>query len=527
MQRAGHTIASLLQSLSICQRVKFVIPGQQHPILADIQRRGLPRRAFLRNLLFAAGSVPVASWLTACGGSSPGVGGAARDPAFRSAFETMGPLQAPDGNGVELPEGFSSRVVAVFNEPPVPDQPDFVWHSDPDGGGVFRTEDGGWIYVSNSEARDATTLGAATPDAPLLSELLSRDTLEAVDSGLGAITGLLPDSTPLVLPFSGGVSALRFDAEGNLVDAYPIQRNTTTNCSGGATPWGTWINGEEILDGFMFEASPLRDGGTPRRLDRFGRKAHEQVAVDAPARIIYHTEDITGSDRVYRTVFPADAWPEGGAPDFERGKLQVLAVDDGIEAARSGPVPIRWVDAIDDGTPQPEVYQEETTVFAGNEGMWFLKGFVFFSTKSDDNVWAIDTIGGTIESIYDPADGPVGSPVDEEEPRLTGVDNLAMTLDGEMIVVEDGGDLRAMVLLPDGRTIPLLRLPGPADAPQPSEVTGPAFSPDGRRIYVASQRATRDGTPTPFGLGGVVYEITMPFAVRVNPPLAQPLAQQR
>lgn len=497
----------------------------QHPILSDIQQRGLPRRAFLRNLLFAAGSVPVASWLTACGGSStPGAGGnAARDPGFRSAFAEMGPLQPPDANGVQLPAGFSSRVVAVFNEPPIPEQPDFVWHSDPDGGGVFRTEDGGWIYVSNAEARDATTLNAAIPETPLLSELLARDTLEAADGGLGAITGLLKGTLPLVLPFSGGVSALRFDAEGNLVDAYPIQRNTSTNCSGGVTPWGTWINGEEILDGFMFEASPLRDGGAPRRLDRFGRKAHEQVAVDAPGRIIYHTEDITGSDRFYRTVFPDDAWPEGGAPDFERGILQVLAVDAGIEAARQGPVPIRWVDAVDDGTPQPQVYQEETTVFAGNEGLWFLNGFVFFSTKSDDNVWAIDTFGGTIESIYNPEDGPVGSPVDPDEPPMFGVDNITMTLDGEMIVVEDGGDMRAMVLLPDGRTIPLLRLPGPADAPLPSEVTGPAFSPDGRRIYVASQRARRDGTPTLFGRGGVIYEITMPFSVRVDPPLARAL----
>jgi len=496
----------------------------QHPLLAEIQRRGLSRRAFLRNLFFAAGSVPLASWLTACDSDSGQITSSPRNPSFRSPFAEMGPLQPPDGNGVELPEGFSSRIVAAFNEPPIPSQPEFLWHSDPDGAGIFRTEDGGWIYLSNSEARDVTTLFAERPDNPLLSELLSRDTVEPASGGTGAITGL--EQVPLVLPFAGGVSALRFDADGNLIDAYPVQRNTTTNCSGGPTPWGTWINGEEILDGFMFECSPLRDGGIPRRLERFGRKAHEMAAVDAGNRIIYHTEDITGQDRFYRTVFPAAAWPDGGRPDFDQGVLQVLVVNDGIEAARQGPASIRWIDAIDDGRPQPDVYQNETTVFAGNEGLWFLNDFVFFSTKSDDNIWAIDTVGGTIESIYSPQDAPPGSPVDPSEPRLTGVDNLAMTLDGEMIVVEDGGDLRAMVLLPDGRTIPLLRLPGDPDAPLPSEVTGPTFSPDGRRLYVASQRALRDGTPTPFGLGGVVYEITMPFAVRVNPPLAQPLPSE-
>ncbi|HAV73871.1 MAG TPA: hypothetical protein DCX50_02705 [Limnobacter sp.] len=101
---------------------------------------------------------------------------------------------------------------------------------------------------------------------------------------------------------------------------------------------------------------------------------------------------------------------------------------------------------------------------------------------------------------------------------MMGVDNLSMTLDGEMIVVEDGGDMRAMVLLPDRSTIPLLRLPGDAGG---TEVTGPAFSPDGRRLYVSNQRALRNGETVSFGQGGVVYEITMPFTVRVNPPVAR------
>ncbi|WP_372861030.1 alkaline phosphatase PhoX [Spongiibacter sp.] len=461
-----------------------------NPLLEAAERSGQSRRAFLRNLLFSAGSLATASWLSACrnSSSSSAVG------VLRSRLANIGPLQAPDENGVQLPAGFSSRVVAVFNEPPIPDNPGFLWHSDPDGGAVFRTDDSGWIYVSNSEVRDSTTGGAAGLPGT------SREHVESL--------GLL----------RGGVSALRFDASGNLVDAYPVQRNTTTNCSGGVTPWGTWVNGEEILDGYMFECSPLRDGGEPLRLDRFGRKAHEMVALDPEGRAIYHTEDMAGDERFYRTIFEsASSWPAGDRPDWQQGLLQVLAVDAGIEAARLGPVPIRWINAIDDGRPQSEVYLDDATIFEGNEGCWFHSGFVFFSTKSDDNIWAIDTIGNTIESIYNPADGPVGSPVDPEEPPLAGVDNITMTLDGEMVVVEDGGDMRAMVLLPDRSTIPLLRLPGD---PNVTEVTGPAFSPDGRRLYVASQRALRNGLPAGFGTGGVVYEISLPFAVRVDPPLA-------
>ena len=467
-----------------------------NPLLKDIERLGQSRRDFLRNLLFSAGSLAPASWLSGChsvSSSSPAVGGGPVEPG-RSRFADIGPLMAADDNGVELPEGFSSRVVAVFNEPPGAANPGFLWHADPDGGAVFRTSDGGWIYVSNSEVRDTTTGGAA--GLPLT----SREDAERL--------GLL----------RGGVSALRFDADGALVDAYAVQRGTTTNCSGGPTPWGTWVNGEEIVDGYMFECSPLRDGGEPIRLDRFGRKAHEMAALDVEDRAIYHTEDMAGNERFYRTIFPtATSWPSGGRPDWQQGVLQVLVVDAGIDAARQGPVPIRWVNAIDDGRRQSDVYLDETTVFAGNEGCWFLSGFVFFSTKSDDNIWAIDTIGGTIESIYNPDDGPVGSPADPDEPPMAGVDNITMTLDGEMVVVEDGGDMRAMVLLPDRTTIPLLRLPGD---PAVTEVTGPAFSPDGRRLYVANQRALRNGLPAGFGTGGVVYEITLPFAVRVAPPLA-------
>src|SRR5215813_3215429 len=59
-----------------------------------------------------------------------------------------GPLRAPDENGIMLPEGFSSRVIARSMEPVA--GTDYVWHIYPDGGATFPAPDGGWIYVSNS-----------------------------------------------------------------------------------------------------------------------------------------------------------------------------------------------------------------------------------------------------------------------------------------------------------------------------------------------------------------------------------------
>ncbi|MBA4151521.1 MAG: hypothetical protein C0509_03075, partial [Acinetobacter sp.] len=84
-----------------------------HPDLIKAEQQGLTRRIFLRNLFMTAGGVAAASWLTACGSgdgvsnnNGPGAG------LRTSPFRTMGPLMAPDENGVQMPAGFSSRVVA-------------------------------------------------------------------------------------------------------------------------------------------------------------------------------------------------------------------------------------------------------------------------------------------------------------------------------------------------------------------------------------------------------------------------------
>ncbi len=107
-----------------------------------------------------------------------------------------------------------------------------------------------------------------------------------------------------------------------------------------------------------------------------------------------------------------------------------------------------------------------------------------------------DAAAQTIELAYD------DSLVTSGTAPLTGVDNVTGTSSGDLFVAEDGGNLEICVITPDDVIAPFLRVNGrPA-----SEITGPAFSPDGRRLYFSSRRGTSGSSS-----GGITYEVTGPF----------------
>lgn len=356
--------------------------------------------------------------------------------AFAIPAVVPGPLRDPDANGVALPDGFRSRIVARSGEPPTP-RSKHIWHAAPDGGATFRSADGGWIYVSNSELGDAR----------------------------------------------GGAGALRFAADGALVDCYPILSGTTRNCAGGATPWGTWLSCEEYERGQVWECDP--EGRRAAKLrPALGTFAHEAVAVDARRGHVYLTED--AEDGLWYRYVPLAG--SGGAMSLEMGRLEAAQVDD------TGRV--RWLRIHDPfARSRPMRHQVPgVTRFRGGEGIWCANDRVWFTTKGDDRVWVYDIGRERLNVLYDARRA--------SNPVLTGVDNCTLAPNGDLLVAEDGGDLQIVAVRPDGSVLPVLQVPGH----RASELAGVAFDPSGRRLYFSSQRGATGRRE-----GGVTFEVSGPF----------------
>lgn len=353
-------------------------------------------------------------------------------PALVSRIADIGPLGDPDANGVRVAPGFTARIVAQRGEN-VPGT-SYPWHAFPDGGATFGLPDGGWVYVSNSE-----------------------------------------------IPRVGGVSAIRFDASGAVMDAYRILSDTDVNCAGGPTPWGSWLSCEEVSDGAVWECDPLGVQAAKRR-PALGIFKHEAVTYDPVRSHFYMSEDVPDG-RLYRFV-PAAMAPTG-FPDLSAGRLEVASV--------AGDGAVTWLEVPDPqntmGTPTRQQVAA-STAFDGGEGIWYHEGIVYLSTKGNNRIWALDVAAQTIEVLYDAATAPM--------PLLRGVDNITVSCCGDVLVAEDGGSMQIVAILPDGSLKVLLQVTGQ----DTSEITGPAFDPSGTRLYFSSQRG---------GTEGITYVVEGPF----------------
>lgn len=341
-----------------------------------------------------------------------------------------GRLGTPDGNGLRLPPGFRAREVARGGQEVA--GTGYRWHLASDGAATFPVEAGGFVLVSNAET------------------------------------------------FRGGASAIRFGRDGQPAAAYRILEGTTTNCSGGGTPWGTWLSCEEVESGQVWECDP---SGRKRAVARpaMGVFKHEAAAVDPKGKSVYLTED-HAEGRLYR--FTPARWP-----DLSAGLLEVAKV--------SSRGMVKWAQVPDPAASKRPLREQvpDSTVFKRGEGIWREDRILYVATTADHRVHAYDIDRQRTEVVYDG--------LASRSAPLLRVDQLTGSRGGEVFVCEDVTADEIDVGLIDGRGRVAKFLSATGLVHRGSELTGATFDPSGSRMFVASQRA--------HGGDGAIYEVSGPF----------------
>jgi secreted PhoX family phosphatase len=226
----------------------------------------------------------------------------------------------------------------------------------------------------------------------------------------------------------------------------------------------------------------LQQRGISVQRPQLGTFAHEAVAVDPFEYRLYLTEDAY-EGRFYR-------FTPSHYPSLASGQLEAALVEWASDYHGS----VSWVPVSKRAPVSVDpIARRRTTAFRNGEGCFYDDGSVYFTTKGDDRVWALEVATGGLECIYAPELYP-SSP-------LRGADNIVVAASGDLFIAEDGGDMELCLLSRERVLSRFLRLTGH----EGSEIAGPAFNPAGDKLYFSSQRGA-------LGVGlGITFEVSGPF----------------
>lgn len=442
-------------------------------------------------------------------GSAGVLAGAPGGPGTASATTAQadagyGPL-VPDPAGIlALPAGFTYRVLTRSGETTL--DTGETTPSNHDGTAAFEGPRGTTLLVNNHELKG--------PRADWEHPVPLTD-------------GLVYDPAA-----AGGCTVVELAADGGgdeRVTEWVGIAGTSTNCAGGATPWGTWLTCEENTDkagengmtkdhGYVFEVDPHdgRANRDPRPLKALGRFDHEAAVVDSKRGHLFLTEDADGPNGLfYRWAPPADFTHGRGrlrrlADDA--GKLQAMScvdaagrhVDDLSRAERTGTVyGVDWLDVPERDareTPVREQFDDGDVTRARKlEGMWWADGGVYVvssyarsedspGSPHDGQIWFYDPGHRTLTlKVLLSVNGDPSA-----EGALDGPDNITVSPHGGLLVAEDGDGLQHLFgVTGDGATYPVARNElniGSEAEPEYSEFAGVCFSPDGSTLFAGIQQ---------------------------------------
>lgn len=441
--------------------------------------------------------------LFSTGAAALAFGGLARSVVAQEASETYvnevegyGSLIADPNGMLDLPEGFSYRILSQGGETMddgllVPGQFD--------GMGCFALEGSRVALVRNHELRGRNAnhrnWGPGGQDQALIGRLPVEKAYDTYKDGR---------------PLPGGTTTLVYDmATGEVVSQHLSLAGTSTNCCGGHTPWVSWLTCEETEEtpdtadvakehGYVFEVPANATGLVdPVPLKALGRFDHEAVCVDPRTGIVYETEDKVDG-LFYRFI------PDTPGKLAEGGRLQALAVKGRPGASTTNHtdrfwnigdwVEVEWIDMTDVESPAGDLRQRGhaagAALVARGEGIFW----------GDNELYMTATSGGPIQRgqvlryVPSPAEGTPDEAAQPgrlqlfvestNEKTLNMADNLAIAPNGHLILCEDNysdttrNHLKGVT--PDGKVYTIARNVFRGNA----ELAGAVFSPDGSTLFV-------------------------------------------